>query len=72
MVKFVWKSMENNSSLTGAVIAQDFSIDNGGKSTVRFDPDFPQDIPFDITSPIEIENPGGPTKKLKIGRTNER
>ncbi|MBS3988306.1 MAG: hypothetical protein KGZ38_10110 [Erysipelothrix sp.] len=64
--------MNNNSSLRGAVIAQDFNIENGSQSTITFDPDFPQNIPFEITTPIQVTSPGGLAKRLTIRTTRER
>lgn len=63
--------MNNNSSLTGAIIATDVTL-AGGKTTITFDPDFPQNIPFEITTPIQVTNPGGLAKRLTIRTTRER
>lgn len=65
-------NMENNSSLSGAVIAYDFMQGNGGQSVIRFDPDLFQKIPFEITEPLQNGNDeDSKTKQLKIGPTIE-
>jgi len=65
--------MSNNSNLRGAVIAQDFVMGNGSDKTyIAFDPDFPQNIPFDITTPIQVQTPGGNNRQLTIHQTKER
>ena len=65
-------NMENNSSLSGAVIAYDFMQGNGGQSVIRFDPDLFQKIPFEITEPLQNGNDeDSRTKQLKIGPTIE-
>jgi len=64
-------NMENNSSLSGAVIANDFKLGNGG-SIIRFDPDLFQKIPLEITEPLQNGNDEeSKTKQLKIGPTIE-
>ncbi|MCD8519640.1 MAG: hypothetical protein LRY24_01925 [Erysipelotrichaceae bacterium] len=63
--------LNNNSSLVGAVIANDVNM-GGGNTTITFDPDFPQNIPFEITTPIEVTNPGGLSKQLTIRGTREK
>lgn len=64
-------NMENNSSLSGAVIANDFKLGNGG-SIIRFDPDLFQKIPLEIIEPLQNGNDEeSKTKQLKIGPTIE-
>lgn len=63
--------LNNNSSLVGAVIANDVNM-GGGNTSITFDPDFPQNIPFEITTPIQVTNPGGLSKRLTIRTTRER
>jgi hypothetical protein len=62
--------MMNNSSLRGAIIANNAILEN--QSTLTFDPDFPQRIPFEVTSPIMLapaDNFG--INRLTIHRTTE-
>lgn len=64
--------MYNNSSLSGAVIAYDFVQENGGQSVVRFDPDLFQEIPLEITEPLQNNNNNSKVKRLKVGPTIEQ
>lgn len=62
--------MMNNSSLRGAIIANHAILNN--QSVLTFDPDFPQRIPFEVTSPIMLapsDNFG--INRLTIHRTTE-
>lgn len=62
--------MMNNSGLRGAIIANNAILSN--QSTLTFDPDFPQRIPFEVTSPIMLapaDNFG--INRLTIHRTTE-
>lgn len=62
--------MMNGSSLTGAIVANNAILVN--QSRLTFDPNFPQRIPFDITSPIMLapsDNFG--INRLIIHRTTE-
>jgi hypothetical protein len=63
-------NMVNNSSLRGAIIANTALL--GNQSVLTFDPDFPQRIPFEVTSPIMLapsDNFG--INRLTIHRTTE-
>lgn len=64
--------MENNSSLSGAIIAVDFEQKNGGQSVVRYDPDFVQKVPTVITNPIAGNGETGVSRHLRMGPTIER
>jgi hypothetical protein len=62
--------MMNNSSLRGAIIANNAILEN--QTVLTFDPDFPQKIPFEVTSPIMLapsDNFG--INSLTIHRTTE-
>lgn len=63
--------MSNNSSLSGAVIAYDFEQNNGGQSIIRYDADLFQEIPLDITEPLQNNNNVSKIKRLKVGPTIE-
>ena len=51
---------ENNSTMTGAVIARDFFM-SGANTALTFDPDLPTVIPFEITSPNPLGSGTGST-----------
>lgn len=62
--------MKNGSSLRGAIIADNIILSN--QTVLTFDPDFPQRIPFEVTSPIMLapsDNFG--INRLIIHRTTE-
>jgi hypothetical protein len=62
--------MVNTSRLRGAIIANHAILEN--QSVLTFDPDFPQRIPFEVTSPIMLapaDNFG--INRLTIHRTTE-